>query len=238
MFRTYFFYLAFILSLIVTAVLLPFWYILNWLGLKNARQRFGYHVSRNWARFLLAAAGIRVVVRGIENIPDDKTVIFVSNHQGNFDIPVLFSNLNKPIGFLAKVELSKVPVINAWMPKLGCVFIDRKDMRQSVKAVQECIEVVKGGQSMVIFPEGTRSRGAQMGEFKKGSLRLVEKTGAPIVPVTVNGTYKAMEARNNRIGPAEVTVTVSPPIYYDRLSKEERDNLAPLVRQKISRFLC
>ena len=237
MFRTYLFYIAFVFSLVCTALLLPFWYVLSWFGLKGAQRRYGYHVSRNWARFLLAAAGIRVRVKGMEHIPQNDTVVFVSNHQGNFDIPVLFSHLPKPIGFLAKKELAKVPVLNAWMPKLGCVFIDRTDMRQSVKAIHECSEGIKDGQSMVVFPEGTRSKGPQTGVFKKGSLRLVEKTGVPIVPITINGTYRAMEARTGRIGPADVTVTVSPPIYYNQLSKEERDNINSLVRDEINRNL-
>lgn len=215
-------------------MLLPFWHILGWLGLLNARQRYGYHVSRSWARFLLNVAGVRVKVKGTENIPEGETVLFVSNHQGNFDIPVLLGSLPKPIGFLAKVELAKIPVIHSWMNKLGCVFINRADLRQSVKAVQKCVEVLKGGQSVVIFPEGTRARGSQMGEFKKGSLRLVEKAGVPIVPVTVNGTYRAMEANDDRITPADVEVAVSPPIYFDRLSKEEQADINSIVRDAIA----
>ncbi len=237
MLRTYCFYLSFGLSLVVTGLVLPGWYILGWLGLKNARQRFGYYVSRYWGKYLLAAAGVRVKVKGAENVPPDRAVLFISNHQGNFDIPVLFAHLNKPVGFLAKIELARIPVLHAWMPKLGCVLIDRDDLRQSVKAIQKCAEVIKGGRSMVIFPEGTRSRGAKMGEFKKGSLRLAEKARVPIVPVTVNGTYRIMEATRNRIRPAEIELTISPPIYYDRLSQEEKGNLSSIVRAAIARNL-
>lgn len=235
MIRTYLFYLAFVFSLIVTGLLLAVWHILNWFGLAGARRWYGYYVSRYWAGFLLAVAGVKVRVRGAENIPQDDAVLFVSNHQGNFDIPVLFSTLGRSIGFLAKVELAKIPVLHAWMPKLGCVLIDRADLRQSMKAIQKCADVIKGGQSMVVFPEGTRSRGPEVGEFKKGSLRLVEKTGVPVVPVSINGTYRVMEARGgNRIGPAEVVVTISPPIYFHRLSKEEKDNITDILRGTIA----
>jgi len=237
-FRTYFFYISFVLSLILPALLLPVWHMFGPFDLLRARRWFGYFVSSNWARFLLLAAGIKVTVKGLENIPEKETVLFISNHQGNFDIPALFTSLKRPIGFLAKVELARIPVIHSWMPKLGCVYIDRGNPRQAVKAIQQCIEALKGGQSMVIFPEGTRSRGPVMGEFKKGSMRLAEQAGVPIVPVAINGTYRAMEANNNRIQPAEVSVTVMPPINFEKLSKQDRDNIHNIVHDLISGALA
>ena len=231
--RTVLFFTAFVFSLVITGVLLAGWYILKWLSLPGAQGIYGYYVSSYWAKFLLFAAGVRVTVQGAENIPGDTAVLFVSNHQGNFDIPVLLSSLDKPKGFLAKIELAKIPVIRSWMPKLGCVFIDRANLRQSIKAIQGCVEVLNNGQSMVIFPEGTRSKGPQIGEFKKGSLRLVEKVNVPIVPVTVNGTYKAMESNGNRVMSTDVTVTISPPIYFRRLSKDDQDNINAIVRDAI-----
>lgn len=237
MIRTVVFALAFVLSLIITALLLPFWYVWGWLGLKSAQKTYGYLVSHYWAKFLLLFAGVRVSVKGLENIPRQGSCLFVSNHQGNFDIPVLFSSLNTPIGFLAKIELAKIPVLRQWMPLLGCVFIDRANLRQSVKAVQQCVDVLKRGYSMVIFPEGTRSKSRQMGEFKKGSLRLVEKADVPIVPVTVNNTYSALEANNNRVAGADVSVVISPPIYYGKLSGEEQARINDIVLGAISRNL-
>jgi len=154
-------------------------------------------------------------------VPKEGAVVFVGNHQSNFDIAVLLGCINKSKGFLAKKELSIIPIIRSWMKKIECVFIDRGNLRQSVKAIQKCIDVLKNGQSMVVFPEGTRSRGPLMGAFKKGSLRIVEKSGVPVIPVTVNGTYRIMEANNRRIKPASVTVNIAPPIYYESLSKEE-----------------
>ena len=235
--RTVLFFVCFVIALVISALMLPVWYVLGWLGLSRAQRIWGYHVSRNWARFLLLPAGVTFTVRGQENIPCDTAVLFVSNHQGNFDIPVLFAGINRPVGFLAKIELAKIPVLRTWMPKLGCVFIDRSNLRQSVKAMQQAVEVLKDGKSMVIFPEGTRSKGLQMGAFKKGSLRLVEKAGVPIVPVTVNGTFRAMEARNNKIGPARAVITIGEPIYYDRLTKEEQSNITDIVTQAIARNL-
>ena len=237
MIRTLVFGLAFVISLVITEILLPIWYVLSWFGLKSAQKTYGYLVSHYWAKFLLLFAGVHVTVKGTENIPRTGAALFVSNHQGNFDIPVLFSSLKTPIGFLAKIELAKIPAIRQWMPLLGCVFIDRANLRQSVKAVQECVGVLKNGYSMVIFPEGTRSKGKTMGEFKKGSLRLVEKVDVPIVPVTVNNTYAALEANHNRVRRTDVTVVISPPIYFGKLSAEERADINSIVREAISHNL-
>lgn len=233
---TIWFFLCFFLSLGITTLILPFWHFAGWLGAADAQRLIAHYTSYYWARFLLLMAGVRVKVSGLEHIPAGP-VLFVSNHQSNFDIPVLLSHINKPKGFLAKIELAKVPVMRSWMAKMGCVFIDRSDMRQSIKAIQKCVEVVKGGQSMVIFPEGTRSKGPVMGEFKKGSLRLVEKAGVPVVPVTINGTYKAMEANQNRITPAKIDVHVSLPVYYDQMEKEEQERIGELLHALISKNL-
>ncbi|PMU48000.1 1-acyl-sn-glycerol-3-phosphate acyltransferase, partial [Pseudomonas sp. GP01-A3] len=84
---------------------------------------------------------------------------------------------NKPIGFIAKMEITKLPIVPGWMEQMHCVFMDRSDRRQSLKAIKDGVEKLKNGHSLVIFPEGTRSKGTQMGEFKSGSLHLATKSG-------------------------------------------------------------
>lgn len=233
MIRTVWFYMSLVFSLIVTGLIIPFWHLLGLMGLSVGQKRLSHYTSYYWARFLISMAGINVRVSGLENIPDDGPVLFVSNHQSNFDIPALLGCINKSKGFLAKIELTKFPVIHSWMKKIGCVFIDRSDKRQSLKAIFKCIEVVKSGQSMVIFPEGTRSRGPVMGEFKKGSLRVAEKVQVPIIPVAINGTYKLMEANNNKIKSEDVEIKVLRPVYYDHLSETEKVNLNDYIRDII-----
>lgn len=237
MVRTFYFFTFFFIFLGITGFFLPFWHVLGWLGFKNSQTKYSHYISYYWAKLVSRLAGIKVTVHGEENIPAEGAVLFVSNHQGNFDIPVLLGYINKPKGFLAKMELVRIPILYSWMRKMGCVFIDRGNMRQSVKAVQECAEVIRNGKSMVVFPEGTRSKGPEMGEFKKGSLRLVEKAGVPVVPVSINGTYRMMEANGNRIRPGEVTVVISPPVYPDRLSREDLADFNSLIREIIEKNL-
>ncbi|MHB1393346.1 MAG: lysophospholipid acyltransferase family protein [Clostridia bacterium] len=182
-------------------------------------------VASKWAKDLLKLAGARVKVIGAENIPIDRAVLFVSNHQGNFDIPILLGCIDKPKAFIAKVEMLKMPIIRTWMKQMNCVFLDRQDLRQSLRIMNEATEYLKDGYSMVIFPEGTRSKGETMGEFKAGSLRIAVKANVPIVPVTIKGSYKLMEQNGVIIKPAEVEVVVSEPIETLGLTKEQINGL-------------
>lgn len=185
-----------------------------------------------WARKLLKAAGAEIEVEGMENIPSTPCV-FVSNHQGNFDIPILLGYLNKPIGIVAKVELEKLPIIRTWMKYLNCVFIDRNNARNSMDGMKKSIENVKNGYSMAIFPEGTRSKGNPIAEFKSGAFMVATKTNAPIVPIRIEGSYKLMEANGNRIKPAKVLLKILPPVETENLTRQETKQLPEKLKHII-----
>ncbi|GGB39856.1 lysophospholipid acyltransferase family protein [Fictibacillus barbaricus] len=168
---------------------------------------------KEWSTSLVKLSGSKITVSGEENIPADTAVLFVSNHQGNFDIPILLGYIKKPKAFISKIEVKKMPFIGTWMEQLNCLFMDRKNVRQSVQAINEGAKLLKNGTSLVIFPEGTRSKGDEMSAFKPGSFKLAIKSGVPIIPVTIDGSYKIMEKQGFWIKPAEVYITVHPPIY-------------------------
>ncbi|MEG6615842.1 lysophospholipid acyltransferase family protein [Peptococcaceae bacterium 1198_IL3148] len=190
-------------------------------------------IATHWAKSLIKLTGSTVEIHGLENIPQ-RNVLFISNHQGNFDIPLLIGYINKPKGFIAKVELKKLPIVNLWMDKINCVFMDRSNVRQSMKAIQKGIEHLKNGKSMVLFPEGTRSKGPTMGQFKPGSMKLALKSQVPIVPVTINGSYKILEQNGFIMKPTHVKIVVGEPIYVYNLSKEEQAGLSTIIRDKIA----
>ncbi|MBN2797226.1 MAG: 1-acyl-sn-glycerol-3-phosphate acyltransferase [Clostridia bacterium] len=171
-----------------------------------------YTETVKWARSLIKLAGGKVSVEGLENIPTEGPVVFVANHQGNFDIPTLIGYLNRPIGFIAKAETEKMPIVGGWMKNMRCVFLDRENPRAALKAIKSGIEIVKSGHAIVIFPEGTRSVDGKVDEFKPGSFKLAMKAEAMIVPVTISGTYDMMPKGSKRIKPAEVKLTISEPI--------------------------
>ncbi|NLK21278.1 MAG: 1-acyl-sn-glycerol-3-phosphate acyltransferase [Epulopiscium sp.] len=196
-----------------------------------------HKVTHNWAKSMVKATGSTITINGLENIPKNEPVLFVSNHQGNFDIPLLMGFIDKPKGFMAKIELTKLPLVHTWMKLIRCVFMDRNDLRQTLKAMNEGIQILKSGYSMVIFPEGTRSKGAPMGEFKKGSLRLAVKTEVPVIPIAINGSYKMMEANGFKIRPSHININIGNPIILTDLPKDEAKNTVSLVENTVRDLL-
>lgn len=193
---------------------------------------------KHWADSLLKLAGCEVEVIGEENVPKDRNVLFVSNHQGNFDIPVLIKHLEKPKGFIAKKELAKLPMVSNWMESMNCVFMDRDNLRESIKAIKEGTEILKSGYSLVLFPEGTRSKDGNLGEFKAGGLRLATKSKTDIVPITIDGTKDIMKKDSWLIRPAKVRIIVSPVIKmseYEADTKELSEEIHDIISKNLNR---
>ncbi|HOS29644.1 MAG TPA: lysophospholipid acyltransferase family protein [Treponemataceae bacterium] len=186
-------------------------------------------IVRNWARFVVGLTKSDVEVRGQENIPQDTAVVLIGNHQSYLDIPVLMGYVNKPIAFIAKSEILKVPVLSKAMKLMQCTFLVRTDMRQSVKAMAEAVETIKKGYSMVIFPEGTRSKGGPVIDFKAGSFKLAYKSGVPILPVTIDGTFRLFEEKN-KVQSGKVIITVHPPVPTAGLTKDDQAQIPEKVR--------
>lgn len=202
-----------------------------------ARDAIVNRVVPEWARYVVMLGGATVEVSGEENIPKDTAVAFVANHQGYFDIPILLGFVGKPKAFISKIEILKVPLLSGWMKMMQCTFLDRKNMRQSVKAMEEAVNTVKKGYSLVIFPEGTRSRGGPVAEFKAGSFRLALKAGVPVVPVTIDGSWHVYEENKKLAKDARVKVTVHPAIATAGLSREEIAALPERVREVVAAAL-
>jgi len=200
---------------------------------KAKRDELVNAVVGPWARKLLRVSGTTVTVKGAENIPSDRAVLFVANHQSNFDIPILLGHINKPKAFIAKVELEKFPFINRWMKLMQCVFMDRGNMRQSAKAIMTGIKNLKSGYSMVVFPEGTRSADGSLLDFKPGALKLATKSGAPIVPITINGSKNIMTKGSKVIKPAHVEITIDKPIEITEEIKQDTIALTENIKSTI-----
>lgn len=234
MLRTIFFYVGFALSLISASIYRIKIKFLTTKGDAKKRTAYIHKKSHSWAKFIMGIAGAKINIIGLENLPKDETVLFVSNHQSNFDIPLLLSTIDIPKGFIAKKELESWPFISTWMKYINCIFMDRTNLRKSAESIVEGANLLKSGYSMVIFPEGTRSKGQPVDEFKGGSFKLAIKSKCKIVPLTINGTYKLLEANNNRIKGADISLTIHPSIDVSNLTKDELENLPDTVHSIIA----
>ena len=125
---------------------------------ETVRQLVKKHIP-HWSKGILNVTGVRLSVEGLDNIPKDGPCVFVANHRSYYDIPLLLAGLDEPYGILAKEELGKIPLLNRWMKLLGCVFVQRDDVRASVRALNDATAIVESGRSFIIFPEGTRYKG-------------------------------------------------------------------------------
>lgn len=203
---------------------------------KETQEKYVIKTTSRWGRVVLRSAGARMHVSGEHNIPDSRRLCFISNHQSMFDIPVILGYIPPKVGFIAKQELRRIPIVHRWMTELGCLLIDRKNPREGRKAIIAGIRQLKEGHPLAIFPEGTRSRSNQMADFKKGSLKLAIKSGAIVVPLTINGTYKLYE-EDNHIKSADVFLTIHPAIDTQACDDETRENLAAIVQKQIQSAL-
>ena len=210
----------------------------NSLGKKDPHQRDleSLKIIQTMFLFILRVSGVKVTVRGLENIPKDSAVLYVGNHRSYFDILVGYTTVPGPMGFVAKKEMLRYPLLSDWMVNVNCLFLDRDDIKAGLKMILDGIEKVKNGVSVWIFPEGTRNRHVDMLEllpFKEGSLKIAEKSGCPVVPVAMFGTADVFEKHIPFIRPAHVIVEYGKPFYIKELEPENRKKAGAYTRDVI-----
>ena len=206
---------------------------LNRQGKIAERDACAHDIARRWAQSGLRMNGSSIKVVGIENVPTSGGVLFVANHQSNFDIPIMVGHVPRDKGFIAKLELLKVPTFSRWMKYIGCIFIDRKDPRQSLTAINDAAARLRAGHSIVIFPEGTRSADGTVGPFKAGGMKLATKATVPIVPVTIIGSKNIMPKGTSLIKSAFVEVRISPPLMQDEFKGLDSNHISEKIRNII-----
>lgn len=236
MIRAIFWFIYFGMRTLVTTFPLLLVYLMEVTGKQDGVEALVAITARNWAKSLVNITGSQVEVVGAELVPLKGAVLFAVNHQGNFDIPLMLGFVPGAKGFIAKIEMKRFPIISIWMRKMHCVFLDRSHLRKSLFTMREATEILTEGHSLVVFPEGTRSKGKPMAEFKRGSLRIAEKSKVPIVPVTIIGSYKIMEGNVGfKITPAKVKIIISKPIHPGELQAGQE--IVNMVRETIQEKL-
>ena len=190
-------------------------------------------IARIWARGILFASRIKVTVNGLANIDPTQSYVYMSNHQSNFDIPVLLAYLPVQFRWLAKAELFKIPIFGRAMRGAGYVKIDRFNQQSAFESINEAAAKMKNGVSVMIFPEGTRSRDGKIRSFKKGGFVMAVDAGVPIVPIVLKGTWAIMEKSSLKINTGEVSLNIESPIATTDYTRENKDDLIKSVRTVI-----
>lgn len=207
-------------------------------GLFRARREYFDWVHRNWGRSMLGLAGVRVELEGMERLPPDEALILAVNHQSWFDIVALFGTLPVSLRFVAKKEISRVPVFAQAIRVAGHVFLDRQNRAKAVIAMREAgARMREQGLSMVLFPEGTRSPDGRLLPFKKGSFVLAIEMGATLLPVAMDGGRLIMPKGRLRIRPGLIRIRCGEVIPLAGLTKDDRDALLAATQGQISTML-
>lgn len=186
----------------------------------------------DFCRRCIKVMGMKLEMRGLENIPDCATLT-AYNHQSLLDAFPLIAHMPNTQSMVAKKELEKTPLLAAWMKAGHCIFIDRSSPRAGLLCIKKGAELLANGINVTIAPEGTRNYGGEIKEFKGGAFKMATKAEAPILPVAIEGTYNLFEGNRYRLRPAKVILQVLPPVPTTGLTKEEQAALPALVREQI-----
>ena len=174
---------------------------------------WGYWPPHLWSRFTCIIFGMRVKVTGRENIDKNESYVFVANHQGAYDIWAIYGYLNHNFKWLMKKSLEKVFAIGWACKAAGQVFVDDSSVSGIRETIEEAEKSLRHGMSLVIFPEGSRSWDGKMIPFKRGAFMLAGEFKLPVVPVTINGSFKAMPRNTYNMTPTTIKITIHKPIY-------------------------
>jgi 1-acyl-sn-glycerol-3-phosphate acyltransferase len=194
--------------------------------------------SKFSARSLAVATGVEVKLIGAENLPDEPSII-TPNHASHFDIAALLGHLPGQNRFAAKKELFREPVLGMVMRTLGMIPIDREDPTESIGILNRLETGGREAFSLIMFPEGTRSRDGRMQPFKKGAFALAIRLGRPVVPIAIHGSSGVMPpGQYLSILPGTVVLDVLPPISTVGMGLDDRDALRDMVQQRIAARLA
>jgi len=192
-------------------------------------------VARRWARVVLAAAGVKVELEGLEHIAPTGSYVFVSNHASYMDTPVVLANIPVQFRFLAKRGLFQIPLLGTHLSQAGHIPVPREDPRASVKTMQLAAETIQRRRiSMLVFPEGGRSADGVMREFKEGAAYIAIRAGVPVVPLAILGTHEVLPMHSAVVRPGRVKLCILPPIPTTGLDLRDRGRLTEQLHEVIA----
>ncbi|MFI3296450.1 MAG: lysophospholipid acyltransferase family protein [bacterium] len=213
-----------VLCALATILMVPIW----------GDSRCSYYPGIFWARALMFIALIKINVVGKENFDPKKSYVFMSNHQSMLDIFLIYGWLNSKFKWIMKKELRKMPFVGKACAMMGHIFVDRSSAIKAKQSIQKAKEQLVGGTSIVVFPEGTRTKTGEIGKFKRGAFSIAKDTHIPIIPMTIIGAYECVSSKEFCIKPGKITLVIHPEVNTENITNENFHQLVSDVRDQIN----
>ncbi len=217
----------------------PYYLLRVWWCGKSKKITYeeSYNVIKKVTKAANRAGRVKIESYGLENIPNENGFVFFPNHQGLYDVLAFLDSCPVPFAFVIKKEAKNVILLKQVSEALGSISIDREDIRQSLKVIQQVTEEVKGGKNFLIFAEGTRSReGNNLIDFKGGSFKSAVKARCPIVPCALIDSFKPFDEKS--LKPLTVKIIYLPPLYYDEYKDMKTIEIAAEVKRRIEQAIA
>lgn len=216
-----------------------FWATVSILGsLVSASGRLQHYCMRRWSKDNLWLSRARVEIEGLENIDRSRPQLFVANHSGLHDILSLSANLPIQFRWIAKKSLFRVPFMGWHMRRSGYIAIDRENPREAAKSIEEAARVIRSGVNAIAFPEGTRSRTGSLGKFHSGAFSLALRTGVPLVPIALEGSYRVIRPKTLQVNPGVIIrIRIERPVDLSGYTKGDKHRLMEDVYRIMDRSL-
>ena len=195
----------------------------------------GYYI---FSPVILAISMVRVKASGLNNILDEPA-IYAANHASQLDIPIMCTRVNRPMFFIAKIELKKIPILSQYIKVVGMILVDRKNRERAMASMRTAIQDIQGGKSIAAFPEGTRTKTGELLPFKKGIFTIAKEGRIPIVPIAIIGSAKALASGSFFLRPANVELRVLPTLnseeFFNMSIEEMANHTRSLIQQEIEK---
>lgn len=193
--------------------------------------------SKYWSWLILKVSKVKVKILGAENIPRDKTTIYVANHESSFDIPALYQALGVPMFFMVKSQFRKIPIFSWYLKALGMVFVNKNNRKDILDSLDTAVKEINKGKNLISFPEGTRSRDGNMKHFKQGTFVLAKETKVNIVPVAILGA-REVNKPGYLIKSGFITLVIGPPIITAKYDSVRPRTYARVVEEKVKKMVA
>jgi len=210
---------------------------LIWVGVFRGSTDTMHSLVRYWGKLICWLSGVSVQVEGAEKLERNRPYIFAANHQSQFDIIALQGYLDFNYRWLAKKELFKVPIWGTAMKLAGYISVDRAHGRQAIKSLDAAAQRIAEGTSVVIFPEGTRSKDGKLQPFKSGGMVLAIKSGVPLVPVAISGTHEILPKGGVTLRPGNIVIRIGYPIETKDYKTNRKHELAERMQKAVEKLL-